>query len=57
MHLFVATSLTAGNPARETGEEIENLIVPWKQAVSMAERGEIEDAKSLVGILLWDRLR
>jgi hypothetical protein len=31
--------------------------VPWQQAVAMAEQGEIEDAKSLVGILQWDRLR
>ena len=57
MHLFVAEGLTAGPPAREAGEEIENLVVPWREAVAMAERGEIEDAKSLVGILLWERLR
>ncbi len=57
MHLFVAEGLTAGETAREAGEEIDNLIVPWAEAVAMAERGEIEDAKSLAGILLWDRLR
>ena len=57
MYLFVAEGLSAGQPAREVGEEIENLIVPWQEAVAMAGRGEIEDAKSLVGILLWDRLR
>ncbi len=57
MHLFVAERLTAGDAERETGERIENLVVPWKQAVSMALEGEIEDAKTLVGILLWDRLR
>ena len=57
MHLFVAETLTPGPAAREAGEEIENLVVPWNEAVSLAERGEIEDAKSLVGILLWDRLR
>ncbi len=57
MHLFVAEGLTAGPAAREAGEQIENLLVPWEEAVAMAERGEIEDAKSLVGILLWDRLR
>ncbi len=56
MHLFVATGLTAGKTAREAGEEIENLVVPWSEAVAMAVRGEIEDAKSLVGILQWDRL-
>jgi len=57
MHLFVAEGLTAGPSARESGEEIENLIVPWAEAVAMAERGEIEDAKSLVGILRWDRMK
>lgn len=57
MHLFVAEGLTAGEAAREPGEEIENLMVSWSEAVAMAERGEIEDAKSLVGILQWDRLR
>lgn len=57
MYLFVAEGLTQGESAREPGEEIDNLIVPWAEAVAMAERGEIEDAKSLVGILQWDRLR
>ena len=57
MHLYVAEGLTHGPPAREAGEEIDNFIVTWTEAVGMAERGEIEDAKSLVGILLWDRLR
>ena len=57
MHLFVAKDLTAGPPAREAGEEIDNLIVSWDEAMAMALRGEIEDAKSLAGILLWDRLR
>jgi ADP-ribose pyrophosphatase len=57
MYLFVAEGLTAGTTAREPGEDIDNLIVPWDEAVAMAERGEIEDAKSLVGILLWERMR
>jgi ADP-ribose pyrophosphatase len=57
MHLFVAEGLTPGPPAREPGEQIENLLVPWSEAVAMAERGEIEDAKTLVGILLWNHLR
>jgi ADP-ribose pyrophosphatase len=56
MHLFVAEGLTPGPPAREEGEQIDNLVVPWRTAVAMAERGEIEDAKSLVGILFWNRL-
>lgn len=57
MHLFVARDLTPGPSAREVGEEIDNLVVSWDEAIAMCLRGEIEDAKSLAGILLWDRLR
>lgn len=57
MHLFVAEGLTAGATAREPGEDIDNLIVPWAEALAMVERGDIEDAKTLVGILQWERLR
>lgn len=56
MHLFVARDLTPGTPQREPEEEIDNLVVPWEEAIAMTLRGEIEDAKSLAGILLWDRL-
>lgn len=56
IHLFVANGLTAGSPAREPGEQIENWIVDWKHALAMIESGEIEDAKTIVGLLLWDRL-
>ncbi len=56
MHLFVARDLTPGLPAREAGEEIDNLVVSWDEAIAMALRGEIEDAKSLAGLLLWDKL-
>src|SRR4051794_29990546 len=42
MHLYLATGLTAGATAREEGEEIENLLTPWDEAVSMIFRGEIQ---------------
>src|SRR5688500_1418195 len=57
MHLYLATGLTAGQSAREEGEEIENLLVPFEQAVEMVFRGEIQDAKTIVGLLWVDRLR
>ncbi len=57
MHLYLATGLTAGQPAREEGEEIENLLVPFADAIQMIFRGEIEDAKTMVGLLWADRLR
>ena len=57
MHLFVAEDLTPGDHAREDGENIDNLIVPWTEAIAMVMSGEIEDAKTICGLLLWDRLR
>lgn len=56
MYLYLAEQLTAGAPHREPGEEIENLIVPWREALEWAETGRIEDAKTLVGLLLGARL-
>ena len=52
MHLFRATGLTLGSTAREEGEEIENLVVSLAEARRMIYRGEIQDAKTIVG-LLW----
>ena len=57
MYLFVATELTAGGLDLDAGEEIDNYIVPWREAVQMATDGTIQDAKTLVGILLYDRVR
>lgn len=57
MHVFVAQGLTAGTPAREAGENIDNLIVPWAEALAMIDRGEIEDAKTICALLVWDRRR
>lgn len=57
MHLLLATELRAGQPHREVGEQIENLVVPWIDAVRMAMDGTIHDAKTMTGILLYDRLR
>ena len=57
MHLYLATGLTPGQTAREEGEEIENWLVPWHEAVSMIFDGKIQDAKTIVGLLWVDRLK
>jgi ADP-ribose pyrophosphatase len=57
MHLFLATELTPGPTAREAGEEIENEIVAWEDAMRLLDAGQIRDAKSLVGLLYYDRVR
>jgi ADP-ribose pyrophosphatase len=57
MWVFVARGLTSGEHAREENEEIENLVVAWDEALAMIDRGEIEDSKTLISILLWQRRR
>lgn len=56
MHLFLARGLQAGPTALEPGEQIETLVVPFRRAMEMATSGEIEDAKTLVGLYHYDRL-
>jgi ADP-ribose pyrophosphatase len=57
MHLFLATDLQAGASALESGEEIQTQVVSLNDTLRMIESGEIHDAKSLIGLLLYDRRR
>jgi len=57
MHLYVATELTAGTQNLDEGEVIETLIVSWSDAMQMVDRQEISDAKTLVGLMFYDRMR
>jgi ADP-ribose pyrophosphatase len=54
MHLYAAHGLTAGPTAREPGETIENLVVTWDEAMRMVFDGDIEDAKTMVGLLYYN---
>jgi ADP-ribose pyrophosphatase len=56
-HLYLARDLLPGTMQLERGEELEPQIVRWEDAVTWALDGTIHDAKTLVAILLWDRLR
>jgi ADP-ribose pyrophosphatase len=55
MWVYVAHGLTAGEPKLEPNEEIENLVVTWDVALSMIERGEIRDGKTIVALLTYQR--
>jgi ADP-ribose pyrophosphatase len=57
MHLYIASDLTLGESAPEEGEEIERVVVDWAEAMRLARDGEIQDAKSLVALLWYDRFR
>lgn len=59
MHLYLATDLTAADEDRLGPDEDERLVlerIPLSEAVAMAERGDFADAKSIVGLLLAERL-
>lgn len=57
MFLFLAEGLTPGRMHLEPDEDLEPCLVPWDRLMTMCLDGTIRDAKTLVGVLLWDRLR
>lgn len=60
MHLHLATELVPAHEGRLGPDEDERLeleAVPLGEAVAMAERGELRDAKSIVGLLWVSQLR
>lgn len=60
MHLYLATGLTAehGDALHpDEDERLELYPIAFDEALAMAERGELRDAKTLVGLFLVARLR
>ncbi len=55
MHLFLATGLTPGESAPEAGEQIENMLVAWPDALEMVRDGRISDAKTMLALLFYER--
>ncbi len=51
IHLFLATGLEAGAHQREADEFLELVPTRLSRALSMIERGEIQDAKTALGLL------
>lgn len=57
LHLFLATDLDVVEDERHGPEEehMEVLHLPFEVALAMVERGEIRDAKTIIGLLLVAR--
>jgi 8-oxo-dGTP pyrophosphatase MutT (NUDIX family) len=51
IHLYLATELTPAAGAPETGEVFEVEWWPLAEAVARARNGELNDAKTIIGIL------
>jgi ADP-ribose pyrophosphatase len=56
IHLFMAGALTLGTPQPETHELFEVHWVPLKDALAQVHNGTITDAKTMLGLMLADRL-
>ncbi len=57
MHLYLCTDLRPGPTDLQPDEQIEPVIVPWAEALKMVYDGEIEDAKSMLALMICDRER
>lgn len=57
MFLFLCEDLKPGDVRPELDEELETVVVPWTNALAMVLDGRIEDAKTILAILLCDRIR
>jgi ADP-ribose pyrophosphatase len=51
LHLYLATDLTPGPNNLEFDEYIEVLTVPWAEVIEMIRRHDIEDAKTIAGLM------
>lgn len=57
MYLYLARGLTPGELRLEADEQLVPHIVSLNDALAWALDGTIKDAKTLVALLLWSRLR
>ncbi len=53
MTIFLATGLTEGEATPMDDERIETRWFTRKELAGMIDRGKIEDAKTMLGFLLW----
>jgi ADP-ribose pyrophosphatase len=57
MYLYLCEDLRPGPVRPELDEELETVVMAWEEAVAMAEDGRIEDAKTLLALMICDRMR
>lgn len=51
IHIFMATGLTQGEATREADEFLETCPMPLSRALGMVKSGEINDGKTIIGLL------
>ncbi len=55
INIYLARGLTQHNPHRDEGEFLHIVKLPFEKALEMVSNGEIEDSKTMIGILLAAR--
>jgi ADP-ribose pyrophosphatase len=53
MHILLAEDLTLGEAHPEEDEKIEIHMTPLSQVLKMVHAGEIEDGKTLIGVMFY----
>lgn len=57
MQVFLAEDLTRGQSEPEDDESIDVAAIPLSKILKLIEKGKILDGKTLVSVMLYDRLR
>ena len=57
MEVFIAEGLTAGKSQPEYDEQLEIEMMPLSKLLTMIDQGKIEDGKTLISVMLYDRMR
>jgi ADP-ribose pyrophosphatase len=57
MQVFIAQGLSSGAAQPEYDEQIEIEMIPLSRLLSMIEEGKVHDGKTLISVMLYDRLR
>jgi ADP-ribose pyrophosphatase len=57
MQIYLARDIHAGEAQPEEDEKIEIVRLPLSQALALAAANKIHDGKTLIGLMLYDRLR
>lgn len=57
MHLYLCRDLTPGPTDLQPDEALESVVVSWEEAIAMVADGRIDDAKSMLAIMIGQKYR
>jgi len=56
MYLYLCEDLRPGPVDHQLDEQLQTVVVSWEEAMAMADDGRIDDAKTLLALIICDRL-